>query len=86
MKESLHTVIITGGNHGLGYACAKRILLDWRQAYVVLACLNDQGKPAISSQLSYDKKNRNDLWIACCKLCQLHKEDTILNIEDVEYA
>lgn len=35
----MKTVIITGGNNGLGYHCAKQLILD-PELYLVLACRN----------------------------------------------
>src|SRR5450631_4159367 len=34
------TVIITGGNSGLGYACARTIARDSDDWYIILACRN----------------------------------------------
>lgn len=49
----LKTVIITGGNAGLGYACAKQILLTHKDWYVILACRNqEKAKPAIAEIIS----------------------------------
>lgn len=36
------TIIITGGNTGLGYECAKNIARDCKTNHVILACRNSQ--------------------------------------------
>lgn len=38
-----HTVVITGGNSGLGYACARTLLTASPPWHVVLAC-RDMGR------------------------------------------
>ena len=42
MITDLKTVIITGGNTGLGFACATRILQSGGGWYVVIACRNEE--------------------------------------------
>ena len=52
------TIIITGGNTGLGYECAKNIAKDDRDSFIVLACRNpEKAKIALNSLIS---KTAND--------------------------
>ena len=46
----MRTVIITGGNNGLGYACAKELALN-KDFYLVLACRNDEKATKAVDQL-----------------------------------
>ncbi|MEO6820465.1 MAG: SDR family NAD(P)-dependent oxidoreductase [Ginsengibacter sp.] len=42
MNNNLKTVIITGGNTGLGFACASHILQREKGWHVVIACRNEE--------------------------------------------
>ena len=59
MCKEKRTVIITGGNGGLGYECAKNILLEWKQAYIILACRNKEKAEKAVSDLKAETKNNN---------------------------
>lgn len=41
-KTARQTVIITGGNSGLGYACASTLLMSSQPYHVILACRNPE--------------------------------------------
>lgn len=44
------TVVITGGNSGLGYQCAKNIALESKNYTVILACRNrDKARTAVEN-------------------------------------
>lgn len=59
MMTELQTVIITGGNTGLGYACAQHILTCYHNRYVVIACRNeDKAKKAVEKLIA-ETGNRN---------------------------
>ena len=53
------TIIITGGNSGLGYECAKNILLEWEQTYIILACRNKEKAEKAVSDLKTETKNNH---------------------------
>ncbi|MCL2676837.1 MAG: SDR family NAD(P)-dependent oxidoreductase [Streptococcaceae bacterium] len=54
-----HTIIITGGNSGLGFQCAKNIALAQPESTIVLACRNiDKAQSAIT-QLEKETENQN---------------------------
>ncbi|WP_198343566.1 SDR family NAD(P)-dependent oxidoreductase [Paenibacillus senegalimassiliensis] len=40
MQLSMKTIVITGGNTGLGYECAKTLAQTEKNAHIVLACRN----------------------------------------------
>jgi NAD(P)-dependent dehydrogenase (short-subunit alcohol dehydrogenase family) len=53
------TVIITGGNTGLGYACARHILLRGPEWHVVIACRNVEKAQKAREQLIAGTGNRH---------------------------
>jgi NAD(P)-dependent dehydrogenase (short-subunit alcohol dehydrogenase family) len=53
------TVIITGGNSGLGYECAKNIARDSDDNYIVLACRNSEKTRAAVKSLIEETGNDN---------------------------
>lgn len=56
--SSKKTIIITGGNSGLGYACAKSIARANKNNYVVLACRNTaKAKEAVNSLMKETDNN-----------------------------
>ncbi|HBF38589.1 MAG TPA: dehydrogenase [Firmicutes bacterium] len=58
MNSTKKTIIITGGNSGLGYACAKRIAKDNINNHVIIACRNAiKAKESIRSLISETKNN-----------------------------
>lgn len=57
-SQQQQTVIITGGNTGLGYECAKQIAKFDNNYYVVLACRNaSKAKQAVNSLIQETKNN-----------------------------
>ncbi|MEO6902768.1 MAG: SDR family NAD(P)-dependent oxidoreductase [Bacteroidia bacterium] len=58
-KETLKTVIITGGNTGLGYACAKNIAEQKSNWFIVLACRNQQKAKEASEKMKKETSNNN---------------------------
>ncbi len=42
MKAASKTIIITGGNSGLGYECARNIANESKDYHVLIACRNLQ--------------------------------------------
>lgn len=59
MSPRKQTVIITGGNSGLGYDCAKNIAMDDNNYFVVIACRNEvKAKKAVDS-LIQETNNTN---------------------------
>ncbi|WP_186431446.1 SDR family NAD(P)-dependent oxidoreductase [Clostridium sp. BSD9I1] len=58
MNLTKKTIIITGGNSGLGYATAKHIAEADKNTYVVLACRNAaKAREAVSSLIKATKNN-----------------------------
>ncbi|MCL2482460.1 MAG: SDR family NAD(P)-dependent oxidoreductase [Propionibacteriaceae bacterium] len=57
------TVIITGGNSGLGYACAKDIASSSTDYTVVLACRNQQRAESAVNRLRQETGNANVYWL-----------------------
>ncbi|MEC0242352.1 SDR family NAD(P)-dependent oxidoreductase [Paenibacillus dokdonensis] len=58
MSSQKQTVIITGGNSGLGYECAKQIAKYDNNYYVILACRNAaKAKQAVNSLIQETKNN-----------------------------
>ncbi len=54
----MKTVIITGGNNGLGYACAKELVLN-KDVYIVLACRdNEKATKALEKLKNFPKNNQ----------------------------
>ncbi|MDJ0508919.1 MAG: SDR family NAD(P)-dependent oxidoreductase [Crocosphaera sp.] len=52
----MRTVIISGANNGLGYACAKELALN-KDIYLVLACRNNQKATKVVEKLKHLSKN-----------------------------
>jgi len=51
--DNVKTIIITGGNTGLGYECAKNIGQDCKTNHIILACRNSQkANDAVKSLIS----------------------------------
>lgn len=59
MNSSKKTIIITGGNSGLGYACAKNIAKAHKNNYVILACRNASKANEAVNSLIKETENRN---------------------------
>lgn len=59
MNSSKKTIIITGGNSGLGYACAKNIAKAHTNNYVILACRNAAKANEAVNSLIRETKNSN---------------------------
>lgn len=52
------TIIITGGNSGLGYACAKNIAEADKNNHVILACRNaSKAQDAVNSLMKETNNN-----------------------------
>lgn len=52
------TIIITGGNTGLGYECAKNIAKDDKDSFIVLACRNtEKAELAVNSLVNKTANN-----------------------------
>ena len=51
------TVVITGGNSGLGYQCAKKIALNSKAYSVVIACRNPEKAMAAKKSLQQETGN-----------------------------
>jgi NAD(P)-dependent dehydrogenase (short-subunit alcohol dehydrogenase family) len=59
MINELKTVIITGGNTGLGFACARHIIQSGNGWHVVIACRNqEKARQAVENIIS-ETGNRN---------------------------
>ncbi|GIP26996.1 dehydrogenase/reductase [Paenibacillus sp. J23TS9] len=59
MSSQKQTVIITGGNSGLGYECAKQIAKYDNNFYIILACRNAAKAQQAVSSLIQETKNNN---------------------------
>jgi len=58
MNSSKKTFIITGGNSGLGYGCAKNIAKSHKNNHVILACRNaDKANEAVNSLIKETNNN-----------------------------
>lgn len=65
MNSDKKTIIITGGNSGLGYACAKNIAKASKNNHVILACRNAaKAKEAVNSLI----KETNNMRITSLEL------------------
>ena len=53
------TVVITGGNSGLGYQCAKNIAMKDKNYTVVLACRNIQKAASAVEAMKAETSNPN---------------------------
>jgi NAD(P)-dependent dehydrogenase (short-subunit alcohol dehydrogenase family) len=58
MKSSENTVIITGGNSGLGYKCALNLALC-KNYHVLIACRNTEKAKKAVENLKLESKNTN---------------------------
>ncbi|MQW23786.1 MULTISPECIES: SDR family NAD(P)-dependent oxidoreductase [unclassified Lactococcus] len=52
-------IIITGGNSGLGFQCAKNIALVDKEATIILACRNIQKAESAIQELANETGNKN---------------------------
>jgi NAD(P)-dependent dehydrogenase (short-subunit alcohol dehydrogenase family) len=59
MSSPFKTVLITGSNTGLGYACARHILLSAPEWHVVLACRNVEKAQKARETLIAETGNRH---------------------------
>lgn len=59
INSSKKTIIITGGNSGLGYECAKNVAKDNKNNYVILACRNAMKAKAAVDSLIKETSNNN---------------------------
>lgn len=59
MRSQQQTVIITGGNSGLGYECAKHIAKSNNNYYIVLACRNAAKANQAVNSLIQETSNNN---------------------------
>ena len=59
MESDLKTVIITGGNTGLGFACARHIVQSQKNWYVVIACRNEEKAKLAVEELISETGNGN---------------------------
>jgi len=57
-EKNIKTVIITGGNTGLGYECAKNITKNSRDWHIVLACRNPEKAADAVRRLISETGNR----------------------------
>ena len=55
----MKTVIITGANSGLGFECAKNILLESQDYFIVMACRSIEKAEKAKSELIEITKNEN---------------------------
>ncbi len=53
------TIVITGGNSGLGYQCAKNIAMQSKDNTVVIACRNRDKAATATERLRSETKNPN---------------------------
>jgi NAD(P)-dependent dehydrogenase (short-subunit alcohol dehydrogenase family) len=51
LSSSIQTIIITGGNSGLGLACAKALLMDKAPFYIIIACRDTERANAAVEEL-----------------------------------
>ncbi len=59
MNVDLKTVIITGGNTGLGYSCAKHIAQNDKSWHIILACRDETKGVNAVKQLKNECSNEN---------------------------
>jgi NAD(P)-dependent dehydrogenase (short-subunit alcohol dehydrogenase family) len=59
MSSTKKTTIITGGNNGLGYECAKRIAKENVNNHIIIACRNAQKAREAIHSLIRETKNIN---------------------------
>ncbi|MDD7795396.1 SDR family NAD(P)-dependent oxidoreductase [Clostridium sp. 'White wine YQ'] len=58
MNSNKKTIIITGGNSGLGFACARNIAKANKNYHVILACRNaDKAREAVSALIKETSNN-----------------------------
>jgi NAD(P)-dependent dehydrogenase (short-subunit alcohol dehydrogenase family) len=55
----MKTIIITGANSGLGFECAKNILLGNSDYFVIMACRNTEKAEKAKEELIEKTKNKN---------------------------
>jgi NAD(P)-dependent dehydrogenase (short-subunit alcohol dehydrogenase family) len=59
MKSMEKTIIITGGNSGLGYKCAQNIAKSHKAYHVVIACRNAERASDAVERLQAESGNPN---------------------------
>ena len=55
----MKTIIITGANSGVGFECAKNILLAGSEYYIVMACRNSEKAEKAKMELINETGNKN---------------------------
>lgn len=55
----MKTIIITGANSGLGFECAKNILLENSDYFIIMACRNIEKSEKAKIELIGKTKNKN---------------------------
>ncbi|MDP4087415.1 MAG: SDR family NAD(P)-dependent oxidoreductase [Bacillota bacterium] len=79
------TIIITGGNSGLGYACAKNIAKEDKNNHVILACRNAaKASEAVNSLIK--ETNNNNITTLELDLASLESvRDFVSNFSNLDY-
>lgn len=67
-NKPVKSVIITGGNTGLGYQCAKSIASNDQEYQVIIACRNAQKSEYAVKQLKTVTGNNNITWLPLAAL------------------
>ncbi|CAF1004561.1 unnamed protein product [Adineta steineri] len=77
------TVIVTGGNSGIGYETAKDLLQ--REARVIIVCRNmDKGREAVRQLCSEIEFNKENLRLMQCDLCSLESVRNFAKLYNTE--